>query len=521
MPIPSRQTSSGRLAWAAAAAVAAVAACAATLPALTSLAPAQAAVRAPAGPAAAPVTAITVTAAAAKAGLTGPKITVANNAEFSGYDLATGPNGTAYLGWIGDAGSGRKVSLCALPRGATRCAGGVQTIAAAPDPTFSSTAAGLRVLVSTSNLVTLVWMHSTVASENGPEGDEIAIATSQAGGKLSAEKDVSPGPSFGYFLDAAMAPNGSIWAVTNPAGGVKTMQITRGLGTAYRTTTAPYWPASALIAFNGTSAVIAIDKDGAITQPVSFARQSGAGWTAFKSIARTWNVAGFGLAETTSGVRLIATENNADYHPVVSRLTSAGWSTPVLTGDLSNCAPGSYDVVSDASGRLADASPECDDSIAIANLANTRHAAIVRFAVAGTMAGGTPQLTTSPSGRGWVAWSVESTDGDKLIVAPLLLPGLDVTATWSGRPGRVVVTGPASCLPPVDVPVSVVGKAAAGWRVASKSLKLGSSAVGTVLHGASLTPGTFYTLTGTATFASGSARGTGRTSVGFRTCPRP
>ena len=157
MPLPSRHTSR-RLAWAAAAA------CAATLTGLASLQAAQAAVRVPAGPAA--------VTAAAKAGLTGSAITLANNTEFSGYDMATGPNGTAYVGWIGDSGSGRKVSLCTLPRGATRCAGGVQTIASAPDPTFSSTAAGLRVLVSKSNLVTLIWMHSTAASENGPEGDE-------------------------------------------------------------------------------------------------------------------------------------------------------------------------------------------------------------------------------------------------------------------------------------------------------------------------------------------------------------
>jgi len=520
MHFPSR-SKSGRLPWtataatAATAAVAAVAACAAALPGLTSLPAAQAAVRAPAGQAA-------VTAAAAKAGLTGSPITMVNNSEFSGYDMATGPNGTAYLGWIGDTGAGRRVSLCTLPRGATRCAGGVQTIAATTDPTFSSTAAGLQVLVSKSNLVTLVWMHSTVASENGPEGDEIAIATSQGGGKLSAEKDVSPGPSFGYFLDATLAPNGSIWTATNPTTGTgNKLQITRGLGSAYKTITAPYWPSTAEIAFDGGNAVIAIQKDGAITQPIAFARQSGGGWTAFKSIARTWNVAGFGLAETTTGIRLIATENNADYHPVVSRLTNAGWSTPTLTGDLNNCSPDSYDVVADASGRLAVASPECDDSIAVENLANTRRAAIVRFAVTGTMAGGQPQLTTAPSGRGWVAWSVESTDGDKLLVAPLLLPGLDVSTTSSVKGGRAVVTGPASCLPPVDVAVGVVGHPASGWRVASKSLKLGGAAVGAVLHGAGLTPGRFYTLTGTVTFARGSARSTGRTSVGFRTCPRP
>ena len=508
MPFLSRRTSSG-LGWVA------VAACAATLPSLALLSPVQAAVRGPAGQAA-------VTLAAAKAGLTGSPITVTNNAEFSGYDMATGPNGTAYLGWIGDTGDGRTVSLCTLPRGATRCAGGVQTIASAPDPTFSSTAAGLRVLVSKSNLVTLAWMHSTLASENGPEGDEIAIATSHAGGTLSAEKDVSPGPSFGYFLDAMLAPNGSIWAVTNPSrGNSHTVQITKGLGTRYQTVATPFWPGEAVLAFNGASAVLAVDQDGTITAPVYFDRQSGSGWTAFKPIARTWDLEGFGLATTTSGLRLIASENNADYHPVVSRLTNAGWSTPTLTGDLSNCYPAGHDVVADASGRLADASEECADSVAVENLADTRHAAIVRFPVPGTFAGGQPQLTTSPSGQGWVAWSVESANGDKLLVAPLLLPGLDVTTSSAGAHGRVVVTGPATCLPPVDLPVSVVGKPASGWRVAAKSLKLGGSAVGAVLHGASLTAGKSYTLTGTVTFARGSERSSYRDLLGFRACPRP
>jgi hypothetical protein len=507
MPFFPRRTSS-RLAWAVAAA------CAAALPSLAALSPVQAAVRAPAGPAA-------VTLAAAKAGLTHSPITVTTNAEFSGYDLATGPNGTAYLGWIGDTGAGRQVHLCTLPRGATRCAG-VQTIASAPDSTFSSTAAGLRVLVSKSNLVTLVWMHSTVASENGPEGDEIAIATSQAGGTLSAERDVSPGPSFGYFLDATLAPNGSIWAVTNPSSGnTHSVQITKGLGSRYQTVGTPFWPGEAMLAFNGASAVLAIDKDGTITAPVYFDRQAGGGWTAFKPIARTWDVQGFGLATTTSGVRLIASENNADYHPVVSRLTNAGWTTPTLTGDLSNCSPEGHDVVADASGRLADASEVCADAIAVENLADTRHAAIVRFGVPGTFAGGQPQLTTSPSGRGWVAWSVESASGDKLLVAPLLLPGLQFTNSSAGAHGRVVVTGPASCLPPVDLPVGVAGKPASGWRVAAKSLKLGGSAVGALLHGAGLTPGKSYTLTGTVTFARGSARSTYRDLLGFRTCPRP
>jgi hypothetical protein len=506
MPFPSRRPS-------ARAAVASVAACAAALSGLAFLPAAEAASGAPAGHA---------TATAVAAGLAGPKITVANNAEFSGYDMATGPNGTAYLGWIGDTGSGRMVHLCTLPRGATRCAGGVQTIAPAPDSIGASQAAGLRVLVSKSNLVTLIWMHPTVASENGPEGDEIAIATSQAGGKLSAEKDVSAGPSFGAFLDATLAPNGSIWALTNVTSGAShILQITRGLGTAHQTITGPFSPGEAEIAFNGASAVLAIDEAGTITQPVYFDRQTGNGWTAFKPIARTWDVEGFGLSATTSGVRLIASENNAGYQSVVSRLTNAGWSTPALIGSLGDCFPDGHDPVGDASGRLADAFEACADSVAVENLADTRHAAIVRFAVPGTFAGGQPQLTTAPSGRGWVAWSVESASGNKLIVAPVLLPGLHATSSAASAHGRVVVTGPASCLPPVNLSVSIVGKPASGWRVASKSLKLGGSAVGAVLHGAGLTPGKSYTLTGTVTFARGSARGTGRASVGFRACPRP
>ena len=483
----------------------AMAICAVALPGLASLPAAQAAVRVPAGP---------------KPGLVGSPITLATNAQFSGYDMATGRDGTAYIGWIGDTGAGRMVNLCTLPRGATRCAGGISTVASAGDAIGASGAAGLRVLVSKSSLVTLVWMHPTVASENGPEGDEIAIATSQGGGPLSGPADVSAGPSFGALLDATLAPDGSIWTVAHPGGGVSKAQVTRGLGTTPQSVSTPFWPGRAQIAFNDGNAVLAIDKYGAISQPVYYARQSGNGWTAFKPIAKTWNVAGFGMATTTAGIRLIAAENNAGYHPVVARLTGSGFSAPTLTGDSSNCSPFSHDVVADASGRLADVSTECE-AVAVANLANTRRAAIVRFSVHGTFAGGDPQLTTSPSGRSWVAWSIESATGDKLLVAPLLLPGLDVTSSVSGKPGRVVVTGPASCLPPVDVPVSVAGKPASGWRVASKSLKLGGAAVGTVLHGASLTPGKNYTLVGTVTFARGSARGTERAAVTFRACPKP
>jgi hypothetical protein len=487
-----------------------LAAAVAVLPGVMSLSGAQAAVRAPAS------------APSVKPGLTGPAIILANNTQFSGYDMATGPNGTAYIGWIGDTGSGRFVHLCVLPHGAKACAGGIRTVASAPDAIGTSTAAGLRVLVSKSNLVTLVWMYSTVASENGPEGDVIATATSQGGGPLSAVTAASAGPSFGDLLYAVLAPNGKIWAVAHAGGGVASAQVTRGLGSKPQTVKTPFWPAHAIIAFTGSGSVLAIDKYGAISQPISYARQSGGGWTGFKALAKTWNVAGFGMATTTAGVRLIASENNAGYHPVVSALTSSGFAAPVLTGDTNNCNPFSHDVVADASGRLADVSTECQ-AVTVANLANTRHAAIFRFSIgaSATFAGGDPQLTTAPSGHGWVAWSIESKVNDKLLVAPLLLAGLDVTATSSGKGGKVSVTGPASCLPPVNIAVGVSARAASGWTVVGKSLKLGGGAVGSVLKGAGLTPGKSYTLAGTVIFGRGGARATGHAAVTFRACAKP
>ncbi|HTR94230.1 MAG TPA: hypothetical protein VMI73_21045 [Trebonia sp.] len=489
---------------------AAIAAAVAVLPGVLSLSGAQAAVRAPAS------------APSVKPGLTGPAITLANNTQFSGYDLATGPNGTAYIGWIGDNGSGRKVSLCTLPRGAKACAGGIRTIVSAPDGIGTSTATGLWVLVSKSNLVTLVWMYSTVASENGPEGDVIATATSQGGGPLSGAKVSSAGPSFGTLLDAALAPGGKIWTVAHAGGGVSSVQVTRGLGSAPQTVKTPFQPGHSLLAFSGTSAVLAIDKAGAISQPVNYARQSGSGWTGFKAIGKTWNLAGFGMAGTTSGVRVIASENNAGYHPVVSALTSSGFSAPVLIGDTNNCPQSNHDTVADASGRLADVTHECQ-AVTVANLANTRHAAIFRFSIgaSATFAGGDPQLTTAPSGRGWVAWSIESKVNDRLFVAPLLLAGLNVTVTSSVKGGKVSVTGPASCLPPVDIAVGVSAKAASGWAVVGKSLKLGGGAVGSVLKGAGLTPGKSYTLTGTVTFGRGGTRATGHSAVTFRACAKP
>jgi hypothetical protein len=455
---------------------------------------------------------------AAGAGLTGTPITLANNAEFSGYDAATDASGKAYIGWIADTGAGRKVSLCTLPRGAKSCAGGIQTV----DSLGDSSAQDLRVLVTPGGEVTLVWFHDTPASENGPQGSEIAIASSQSGGPLSAPHDVATAPSFGSMFDAVAGPGGTIWTVTQSSGVTSKLQIRPGFTNPPVTITAPYVVGAARLRFSGSTAVLAIQKDSFITQPVSYAFRTSGPWSSFHAVAHTWTSdSDLGLASTPSGVRLLASVANADYFPVVSRWTGSGFSAPALTGDRNNCSPSSHDPVSDASGRMADVSIECSD-LAIANLTDTLHAAVARVNVHGTFANGDPQLTTAPSGRGWVAWSIESTHGNKLLVAPLVLPGRLVTATKSAGGNRVTLTGPASCLPPVDLGIGVKGSPAAHWSAGSKVLKLGATTLHSpVVHGGSMKPGTSYTLTGSVTFSHGGSRQTVTATLKFRTCPSP
>jgi hypothetical protein len=170
---------------------------------------------------------------------------------------------------------------------------------------------------------------------------------------------------------------------------------------------------------------------------------------------------------------------------------------------------------------MADVSRECSD-LAIANLTGTLHAAVVRFDVHGTFAGGDPQLTTAPSGRGWVVWSIESSVSNKLLVAPLVLPGCAVTATKSAGGNRLTLTGPASCLPPTDLGVGVKGSPAAHWSAGSKVLNLGGTTLHSpAVHGESLQPAASYTLTGSVTFSHGGSRQTVTATLKFRTCPSP
>lgn len=459
-------------------------------------------------------------APAAKPGRTASPITLDNNVEFSGYDAATDHSGRTYIGWISDkTNEGRKVHLCTLPAGASKCSGGIQTI----DSLGVSSAQGLRVLVSPAGEVTLVWFHDTIASETGPQGGEIATATSHAGGPLSSASDMANAPSFGSLLDARLGPGDRIWTVAGPTAGKTGVQVRTDLLNPMNRFVAlktPYIVGAARVRFHGSTAVLAIQKYGAISTPVAYASNQNGRWTAFHKLAHTWTSdATLGLSGTSSGIRLITSVNNANYFPVAWSWTGSTFARPTLTGDFNSCSPSSHDAVSDASGRLADVSVECRD-VAVANLPDTRHAAVVRFAGGGTFAGGDPQLTTTPRGKGWVIWSIESTVANKLLAAPVLLPGRDVTTAKTVSGNRVVVTGPASCLPPVDIAVGVKGKPARNWHVASSVLRLG----GTVLHsrtlrGGKLTAGARYALSGTVRFANGGAHVTITVTLKFRSCP--
>jgi hypothetical protein len=453
-------------------------------------------------------------------GLTGPPITLDTNADLTGgYDAATSASGTTYIAWISDLGNAnRTVHLCVLPPGKTACAGGIQSTSSLS----GSSAAGIHVIVAGS-AVTLVWFHDTAQSVNGPEGAKIATAAVQ-NGVLSAAHDQAPAPSFGTLEDVAAGPGGTIWTVTVRSG-VQSVQVIPGLGNQPVTVGTPYLVSTGQgvqLAFDGSVPVMVIQMGGAISQPIAYASERNGKWSSFTNVAHTWTAAAnLGLAQTKSGIRALASVDNASYQPVVSRWTGTAFAPPQLTGDKNACAPASHDPVADASGRMADISMECGD-VAIANLTDTLHAGIVRFSNGGVFGGGPPQLATTPRGLGWAVWSIQASTNDTLKAGPVLLPGRDSTAQATGQGNQVKLTGPASCLPPVGVPVKVAGTPASGWQVSSSALALDGTALsGTTLDGSTLTAGSAHTLTGKVTFSKGGTHLPVTATLKFTSCPNP
>lgn len=454
-------------------------------------------------------------------GLVGAPLLLQDNTQLHGYDVAVDGAGTAYVGWIADDSSTtsatRKVRFCTLPPGSASCAGGVQVI----DALGASSAAGLRVLATAGGTVTLVWFHDTdPGSVTGPRGGRIAVATSQGGGPLSAATDVADAPSFGQLLDAQLGPGGALWTVAYKGVGTTEIEVRPGVTSAPQAVPVPYSVATTRLAFAGSTPVIAAQQYGGVSAPIHAASGTGGGWSGFAPVANTWSVGSVGLAAATSGVRLVAAIANASYYPVVSRFTGSGFTRPTLTGDRNSCAPYSHDLVADASGRLADVSNECGQ-ITVANMAAAGRAGLVRFAAGGTVAGGDPQIATTPRGHARVAWSIQSTTGNKLLVGRVLLPALAKAVTKKSRQGKVTVKGPASCLPASSIAVGVKARPAKGWKAGAKSLRLDGKRVTSPLSGAKLAAASTHTLTGRVVFSRAGQSVARTVKLTFRSCASP
>ena len=156
---------------------------------------------------------------------TGPAITLATGVGLSGYDAATDSAGTSYIGWIASHGSRGPHHL---PVQAAARRDQVRRRHPATPSLGEDSAAGLRVVVTPRGKVTLVWPHDDTASEYGPDGNEITTATLQSDGSLSAPSDQATAPSFGAMMDAAVAPDGSIFVLTEPIAGNGSVQVRPG-----------------------------------------------------------------------------------------------------------------------------------------------------------------------------------------------------------------------------------------------------------------------------------------------------
>ncbi len=454
------------------------------------------------------------------AGVVGNQLTLATVQSFAGYDVAANAAGTAYIGWISTTASDttRKVHLCKLPLGASSCSGGVQTIASLGD----SSAAGLQVLLTADGVVHLIWFHDTPNSISGPQGSAIAEATAPNGTNLSAAHDVvTDAPSFGQLLTAVRGPHGSIWTVTYVGVPTQQVQVRAGLTAPATAVHTPYAVGYAQLAFASGKPILAVEKYGAITTGPSYAtRSSGGSWSSFHAVAHTWAVGtNVALAATRHGVRLVTAINDASYHPVISKWTGTGFTARTRTADGSPCTPVGHDGWADASGRLLDVSWECG-KVTIANYADAFHAAIVRFGVSNTSTF-TPQIASGTHGIATVAYSNEQPPGTNQVlrVARVRLPDSTYTVAHSGTGGRVTVTGPRSCLPPVNVHIAWTHRPARGWSVKSGALRLNGNVVSrTTLDGAKLTAGKRYTLAGTAVFRRNGTNRTVKASLTFTSC---
>ena len=453
-------------------------------------------------------------AAGHPAGVIGSPIVLGTSIDLVSYDVAANSAGRAYIGWISNDNASRSVHLCTLPVAATSCQGGVQTISG-----LDVSAADLRVLLTATDTVKLVWFHNT-----SPSTAAIAVASAPQGQGLSLTPADPSAPPNGQLLTAEIAPSGELWTVTYEHGVTELPQrvlVRPGVAAAEEPVSTPFAVGHAQLAFTNGNAVLAFEQFGFSATPVRYkVRPPGGSFGAIQSVAHTSTIdAGAALETTGHGLRVVTNVDNASYRPVIAKWNGAGFNSRQLTPDNDSCGALSHDGYADPSGRLLDVSWECRN-VAVANYQDAAHAAIIRFGGNGVPTY-TPQIASGTRGIATVVWSVEGSNSllHKLRVARLRLPDPTVTVSHSGTGGKVTVTGPRSCLPPVNVKVGWTHPAANNWSFMSGSLRLGSNAVtGPTIDGANLTPGKQYDLIGTATFGRGSDRSTVKTTLTFRTC---
>jgi hypothetical protein len=452
-------------------------------------------------------------------GFAGNRVTLFRHGQFSGYDALTTKDGTTYVGWISDNNKTtalRQVHLCVLKMSSRGCVRGVQNADALGD----SSAAGLRV-VRAGGTVELVWIYQPT-SGSGTFSGSFGVAQVH-GGVLGASSGIPGAPALGNLTSVIARPSGAVSAAVVGSGAdFDTAYVYPTLSSTPAPVKAPYPIGNAQIAATRTRTVLTVSHYGSIGDPVRYASKGSGGWSALRVVKKTWTIGNIErLITTRSGIRLVTGTDSATYQPVVARWNGTRFSKPVHTGDRSPCAPASHDLATDASGRLVDVTNECG-KMAISNQPRTTHAAIVRVPEGGTQAGGPPQISTAPSGRGWVIWGIESGGlADNLYARRIVLPGLQHTVRDRGAAGKLSLTGPASCLPPITTHVKLKVRAARHWSVRSTKVRLGSHTIGGRLKGASLKPSHRYTLTGTATLRKGGRHARLGVKLAFKTCGRP
>ena len=230
------------------------------------------------------------------------------------------------------------------------------------------------------------------------------------------------------------------------------------------------------------------------------------------------------MVATKSGVRLIASIDNADYWPVIAKWNGAGFSKPVPTGDKNACAPSSHDLNTDASGRLVDVSEECSN-VTIANLPATTVAGLFSFKSGGTFAGGIPQIASTPRGhadRGLVdrvhRWRPALLQPGAVAGGPLVGEQADRRRPSDPDRSDVVPAG-------VDHHVAVKGrrepglKAVVGATMGFGGKKLGARA--TIDGAKSARPTRSTRLTGRVVFGKGACTQRRHEALKFRSCINP